>query len=99
MRDEFNQIEEKIKEKEKRQDEKKRQYNLDEEENQNENENKEKEKEEEIFIAQDFLKKFEQKYKSIKSWTINPKSITIGELFGEENEEKKFSNMVLLPKK
>ena len=31
----------------------------------------------------------DSKYKIMNSWNINPKSITMGELFGEENEEKK----------
>ena len=53
-------------------------------------EKKEKEeKEEKIEINEAILMKYDPKYRLIKTWTINPKSITMGELFGEENEEKK----------
>ena len=55
-------------------------------ENKESEENKTKNEEQEP-INEEFLKNFDQKYKLIKTWIINPKSITMGELFGEENEE------------
>ncbi|MBO6183498.1 MAG: hypothetical protein J6O88_02240, partial [Chryseobacterium sp.] len=58
-----------------------------------------KEKEEIKPINEAFLSKFDQKYKLIKTWTINPKSITMGELFGEENEEKKIFEKGIATKK
>ena len=58
-----------------------------------------KDKEEIKPIDEGFLKKFDQKYKLIKTWTINPKSITMGELFGEENEEKKIFEKGIATKK
>ena len=39
------------------------------------------------------------RYKLIKKWVINPKSITMGELFGEENEEKKIFEYGICTKK
>ena len=39
------------------------------------------------------------KYKNVKKWVINPKSITMGELFGEENEEKKIFEYGICTKK
>ena len=60
---------------------------LDEIENKESEENKTK-KEEQEPINEGFLKNFDQKYKLIKTWIINPKNIPMGELFGEENEEK-----------
>ena len=60
--------------------------------NKNDDENEEKnkkEKEEEIIIDEEFLRNFDPKYRKIETSTINPKSISMGELFGEENEEKK----------
>ena len=50
-------------------------------------------------IDYDYLKKFDPKYRKIKTWTINPKSITMGELFGEENEEKKIFEYGIATKK
>ena len=87
IREEYNNIQNLKKTKEKDENEK-QQYNEDLLSKNEEEENK-KEKKEEIVINEDFLKKFDQKYKLIKTKTINPKSITMGELFGEENEEKK----------
>ncbi len=31
----------------------------------------------------------DQRFKNVKKWVINPKSITLGELFGEENDDTK----------
>ena len=98
VREEYNQIQANIKRKEELKEEKKR-MRKNEDENNNEEENKKEEKEEEIFIDEEFLKKFDPKYKTIKSWTINPKSITMGELFGEENEEKKIFEYGIATKK
>ena len=85
IRDEYNKIQERIQKKKEAEQNKNR--------FQDELENKESEekanKEEEEPINEEFLKNFDQKYKLIKTWIINPKSITMGELFGEENEEKK----------
>ena len=39
------------------------------------------------------------RYKDIKKWVINPKSITMGELFGEENEDKKIFEYGIATKK
>ena len=43
--------------------------------------------------------KCDSKYKEIKKWVINPKSITMGELFGEENEDKKIFEYGIATKK
>ena len=97
VREHYDNIQENIRKKEKQKQENKDRYV--EEDLQNDEENKKKEKEEEIVIDYDFLKKYDPKYKLIKSWTINPKSITMGELFGEENEEKKIFEYGIATKK
>ena len=86
IRDEYNKIQEKIqKQKEAEQNKNRYQEELDNKESEENKTNKE----EPEPINEEFLKNFDQKYKLIKTWIINPKSITMGELFGEENEEKK----------
>ena len=86
IRTEYNQIQERI-QKQKEAEQNKNRYQ-DELDNKESEENKTN-KEEQEPINEEFLKNFDQKYKLIKTWIINPKSITMGELFGEENEEKK----------
>ena len=93
IREKYLKNQELIEKKKKREAEKERErYNEDFMSNKNDDENEEKnkkEKEEEIIIDEEFLRNFDPKYRKIETSTINPKSISMGELFGEENEEKK----------
>ena len=99
IRQEYDKIQEKIKQ-QKEEEMNKNRYNMinqDESQNKQSEDNKPSKEEEEK--DKEFLKNYDQKYKLVKTWTINPKSITMGELFGEENEEKKIFEYGIATKK
>ena len=104
IRKENNELLEKWKEKEKEKERQKEnedhnKQNSEKSDNESDNEEEKKKKIKKVEEEEKKPVECDPKYKLIKSKTINPKSITMGELFGEENEEKKIFEYGIATKK